>query len=151
MSVGINVYKLVISTAEVVTGGLGFPFPFPSISRGSQCAVLQQSPLAPVAEPLSVFHRWEEPLLAGDVEVFFVLFLSWGCPNILGVVRRAAELGCCRDVRRLAWVSAPSSHCYRQCQCWTTDEEQSDLSSEGMPVFLLQTGRQCAVPNLILK
>lgn len=62
----------------------------------------QLAPFALVAERLSMFYRWEELLLAGDVEVFFILFPVWGCPNFPGVVRRAAELGCCGDVWRLA-------------------------------------------------
>lgn len=49
-----------------------------------------------------MFYRWEELLLAGDVEVFFILFPIRGCPNFPGVAQRAAELGCRRDVWRLA-------------------------------------------------
>lgn len=67
-------YKPIISAAEVLTGGLGFLFPFHL--GGSRCAALQQTALALLAEPLLVFYRWEELLLAGDVEVFFMLFPS---------------------------------------------------------------------------
>lgn len=144
-----NVCKPIISTAEVLTGSLGFPVPFPSVSGGSQCTVLQQTPLALIAEPLFMFYRREEPLLAGDVEMFFILFPSWGCPNFPGVVRRVAELGCCGDGWRLAWVSACSGCCHRQCQCWASDGEQSSSGSTGCLCSCCRVGGQSVIPNLI--
>lgn len=71
---GINVYKALLSATAVLTGSLGFPFPF-------YLWVHQQASLALVAEP-SMFYRWDELWLARDIEMLFIPVSTLGLSQV---------------------------------------------------------------------
>lgn len=86
---GRNVYKPIIPTAAVLTGCSGLLSPFPSVSRVSQCAGIEQTLPCSPSSPSCLTDRRSH--LPGALEMFFIPFLSWGYPRGWRGVWRLAQ------------------------------------------------------------